>query len=375
MTTIMPPESPQSAQPAMDPLRPAHVDADRPATSRTVRMGALALAVAGVAVLGVMIYSTTRSMPSPADVPLIAADNTPFRERPAEEGGMTVANRDSTVFESPDPDSPQAGGLEQLVPEPEQPILTPRSAGDMPTPRRMNGSPALTEEEIRAVHRVRQHGDAAGQAVEQLETTARNVPPGVIAGQTSTYQETPPQVAAPAAGSPVPERMEPVQDSASPAAPEGVSPADSAEAAPAVTAAPDRTAPAASGTAAVSAAPAPQPAPVKPAPVARASSAPVSEKPPVAAAKPAATPRTASGTKMVQLGAVRSEAAAKTEWQRLQAKFRAQLGDLDLSVQRADLGARGVFWRVRGGPLSQVDAKRICQALSSAGQSCIVVDR
>lgn len=363
MTTIMPPDSPQTGQP-VDPLRPAHVGAERPQGARTVRMGALALAVAGIAVLGVFVYSATRSMPSPADVPLIGADTTPFRERPAEEGGMTVANRDSTVFESSGATAPQAGGLEQLVPEPEQPILAPRAAGDMPTPRRMNGSPALTEEEIRAMHRSRQRGDAAGQAVEQLESAARDVPPGVIAGQTSTYRDVAPAAGqAPPERADQPERIEPPQTAAT--APEGVSPADATESAPVVTAPtePEREV----------AAPVTNPAPTPEKP-------PVAEKPaaaptPAPASAPAPARATPSGNKMVQLGAVRSEAAAKAEWQRLQGKFRAQLGDLDLSVQRADLGARGVFWRVRGGPLSQADAKKICQALSAAGQSCIVADR
>lgn len=83
----------------------------------------------------------------------------------------------------------------------------------------------------------------------------------------------------------------------------------------------------------------------------------------------------AKGTKAVQLGAVRSEAGAREEWTRVQKKFPTQLGALSFSVQRVDLGEKGIFWRVRGGPLQQVDARRVCQTLSAGGQSCLVVDR
>lgn len=47
--------------------------------------------------------------------------------------------------------------------------------------------------------------------------------------------------------------------------------------------------------------------------------------------------------------------AAKAEWRRLQTKFRNQLGNLTVNVQKADLGARGIYWRIQGGPVSEAE--------------------
>jgi hypothetical protein len=298
-----------------------------------IRFSAAALALVGVFAFGFIIYSAYQDAPSPSDVPLISADAGAMRERPAEEGGMTVANRDSTVYQEGTPN-----GLEQLMPPPEQPIIDqqaavdPQAPGAQPEPRRPDGNPALTADEIRAM---RQSGDAAGQAIEQLATTATNQPPGVSQGQTSIYSAAerldPPAPAAETATAPTLGQNEPEQQ-----------PAQETE-----------------QTASVQTS---QPETVKPS---------QTEERQAAAIRPAA----GASARMVQLGAVRSEEAAKAEWHRLQAKYQTQLGELDVSIQRADLGSRGVFWRVRGGPISAEDGKKICEALKASGQSCMVVGR
>lgn len=79
------------------------------------------------------------------------------------------------------------------------------------------------------------------------------------------------------------------------------------------------------------------------------------------------------GEYMVQLGSVGSEDGAKQEWKRLQKKV-SSLKDLDLSIQRADLGAKGVYYRVRAGSLAKADAERICADVTARNAGgCIVV--
>jgi len=75
----------------------------------------------------------------------------------------------------------------------------------------------------------------------------------------------------------------------------------------------------------------------------------------------------------VQVSSQRNEQAAWTAWRKLQARHGKLLGDSEAVVVRADLGARGVFYRVRINALpDQQDAAALCQRLKRAGTSCFV---
>ncbi|MBC7137112.1 MAG: SPOR domain-containing protein [Oceanibaculum nanhaiense] len=76
----------------------------------------------------------------------------------------------------------------------------------------------------------------------------------------------------------------------------------------------------------------------------------------------------------VQLAAVRSDEAAKQEWNRLKNRYKEELGALSLTVQRVDLGAgKGVYHRIQAGPLDEAAAERACTALKAKNQACLVV--
>ncbi|MGB3625380.1 MAG: SPOR domain-containing protein [Henriciella sp.] len=105
----------------------------------------------------------------------------------------------------------------------------------------------------------------------------------------------------------------------------------------------------------------------------------------IAAATPPAPERTASqptyrfaytrgGEYLVQISALRSEQAATDAW----AKARRTNPDIfegaSMSIERADLGAKGVFYRLRAGAFGSRDsASEFCDALKAEGADCIVV--
>jgi len=92
------------------------------------------------------------------------------------------------------------------------------------------------------------------------------------------------------------------------------------------------------------------------------------------AAKPAATTASLAKSFQVQLAAVRDEAAAVKEWNRLKSRNAELLGSLRLNVVRADLGSRGIFYRLRAGPIAtQAAASQLCQSLAKAKVGCLVV--
>ena len=79
-------------------------------------------------------------------------------------------------------------------------------------------------------------------------------------------------------------------------------------------------------------------------------------------------------TFQVQLAAVRDKQGAIREWKRLKARSAKLLGGLKPSVVRANLGSRGVFYRLRAGPISgQVNASKLCKSLSQLKVGCIVI--
>lgn len=84
-------------------------------------------------------------------------------------------------------------------------------------------------------------------------------------------------------------------------------------------------------------------------------------------------PKAETGGFYVQLGSVKSRDGADGEWKKLQKSF-AALNPLGMRVQEADLGDKGVFYRIQGGPITEAEAKSICQSVSAQKPGgCLVV--
>ncbi|HLF59382.1 MAG TPA: SPOR domain-containing protein, partial [Alphaproteobacteria bacterium] len=81
----------------------------------------------------------------------------------------------------------------------------------------------------------------------------------------------------------------------------------------------------------------------------------------------------ASGSYRVQLAALRSEAAADTEWKKLQKSFPDLLSSLSPNVVKVDLQGKGTFYRLQAGGLSESAAKDLCEELKRRKAECIVV--
>ena len=91
----------------------------------------------------------------------------------------------------------------------------------------------------------------------------------------------------------------------------------------------------------------------------------------------AALPRTASpsrpGGYLVQVAARQSHNEALRAFSDLQRQYPQLLGGLAPEVLRADLGSRGVWYRVGVGPmLQQQAAVNFCRQLKSVGADCLI---
>ncbi len=81
-----------------------------------------------------------------------------------------------------------------------------------------------------------------------------------------------------------------------------------------------------------------------------------------------------SGAFVVQIAALRSSEAADAEWGKATRARPQMFRGANKSIQRADLGQKGVFYRLRAGAFeSRADASEFCDALKADGGQCIVV--
>ncbi len=112
--------------------------------------------------------------------------------------------------------------------------------------------------------------------------------------------------------------------------------------------------------------PRPRPAPAQPVPL---NKPPANETASAAPAAPVAT----GGSYAVQVSSQRSEEEAQSSFRDLQTKYPNLLGGRTPIIRRADLGAKGIFFRAMVGPFASADqATELCSNLKAAGGSCLV---
>lgn len=124
---------------------------------------------------------------------------------------------------------------------------------------------------------------------------------------------------------------------------------------------------------------APAPKVTKAEPVKKAEVKPVETKPAAkaveksASAKPVAEKPVAksAGSYMLQIGAYKSEAEATSAWKAYKGKHAAVLGGASPDIQKAELGDKGTWYRLRAGPFASKDAAAAqCDKLKADGGSC-----
>ncbi|HET6620570.1 MAG TPA: SPOR domain-containing protein [Dongiaceae bacterium] len=299
---------------------------------RNRRLLALA-AVVVVAAIGAWLWTGSEKS---AEVPVITADATPEKVKPADEGGLQVPNQNVQVLENMS-GAPAPSQGETVMPPPEQPV-TPPAPGEAQPPS-AEQAPTVVENAA---------PDTNGSSIAPAPSEAPAV-------------DTPPALEAPLATAPLPEQTEnaAAEAAAAPPSPQPAPPpAPAAEAAaPAASDQAPAQEPAQATTQSVPAQPAPTPAPA-----------------PSATQEAAVTPAAPVGKTRVQLAAGKSEAAVKKEWAALQKAHPDLLGALTLNVERVDKGAAGIFYRLQAGPLADKNAAaKLCASLKQAHQDCIVV--
>jgi len=114
--------------------------------------------------------------------------------------------------------------------------------------------------------------------------------------------------------------------------------------------------------------------PVEPKPVAVVAAKPVEPKPvAVVTAKPVETRPMAVGGYLLQVGAYKSQDEAMAAWKVYAAKHAALLKGFSPDVQRADLGGKGVWYRLRLSSFADKSAATaLCERLQAESGACFL---
>lgn len=248
-----------------------------------------------------------------ATTPIVEAADTAYKEKPANPGGMDVPFQDAIVFDQLQGGNSAAAGdtIESLLPPPEQPIATAIA------PENTTGTESTIETALN--NTANNTADAPQQPVAETMTIASGTtsPEPEKTGSSTTVPQIP---------------QKPVNTIPTVTAQDTKQDANQNTNALASTM--DKVAPAAAS----------------------------------------ATQALASGDYRIQLGAFRDEAAARSAWDKFRKEFGGALAGVTPDFPRADLGAKGVFYRVQGKNLSKSAADSVCASLNaSRSGSCMVV--
>jgi len=251
--------------------------------------------------------------PDPADIPTIAAEEN-YKQKPADPGGIDIPHQDVRVYDQLEGKG-TAAPVEHLLPPPE----TPKEE---------------VKEAIKEVPKEALKSEPASVVAEAPQQTKTDIL------KTATPAKPVETTVEKAVEKPVEKAVEKVQQSSA------------VETAPAVAEAPKEP---------VAAAPAMAP-----------------EKPkaePLSMEKVIEKVNAGAGNVVAQLASSSNEAQARALMEKLQEKYAVQFGSTKLRLTRADLGARGIFYRIQTEPLARDEAGRLCSSLKKLNAGCIIVGK
>jgi hypothetical protein len=363
------------------------------------KKGLLAASVAlGIAVIGgAAVWGVTGSSSDNGEAPVLVANTDPVKEAPEDPGGKVIPHQNKEVYDRID-GTQSDEGPGNLMPATEKPLAmtsdgkSPRvislSGGETSVPQASDGNIATSSQgqnSIAAPKKVRtvivrpdgtivkssETGNAANNQLgsvdqqmmaatpsEQAMSQSLNSTPGGglqgsdvnAAGQnvgdgvtTSTLPKRKPNGLATQQASIAP-AIQPVATTPAPAQPVAVTPP--APVARTTTNQPLSLLPPAGG----------QPAPSQP-----------------AAPAPVASNNSGSGGYTVQVTSQRTPEQARASYASIQSRLAGVLGAYQPDIKRADLGTKGVYYRVRVGSFAdRSGATSFCQSIKAAGGDCLV---
>jgi len=300
-----------------------------------------ALLLTGAALAGIIIASYPSSQ-NAGSIPIVKAEATAYKETPEDKGGMDIPNRDTTVFSTMnDMNVNEKPPVENLLDGPESAeklsafaqSVEDRNAQGAPSEQTAPAasSPATAPVELTKIV----PADAGGAQPSAMPQTAAAIPSPVLPSGMEAEAASKLPVIHKAGENP--ETLKFVRSAL-----------ENKDAAGEVVKTEE----------------------TKPQEIASApDTMPVVKSPEVtspAKIEPASGPqKVTAGSYYIQLASVPSESKAQGEWTKLKTAYAAQLQGLDYRLQKADLGAKGIYYRIQAGPISKESAASLCNEIKT----------
>ena len=295
----------------------------------------LIFSMAALVVFGGVVwyaYNWNRGDLSPAALPVISAADTPVKERPADEGGLAIPHLDKAVLND-GLDSGEGQQVEHLLPPPEEPKTLEIQTATVETAQEAESSiPSTTGETLTVTGGPAAAATSSSEELSEAETTTALGEPAPVLAPASESESEPEIVEVEEAPTAIEEQ--PVttivqEDSGAVEETAPLETSDGGSETPKVTQ--------------------------------------QAEEP---AEKVAELP--VDGGFIVQLAALQEPGKIDGEWRRLQKSFPSLLGDMELIVEKADVGGK-TFYRLQTGPFpTKATAEDICAQLRVKKQACIL---
>lgn len=304
-----------------------------------MKLNAILLICAVIIAGGLMWYSTHNDS---GTVPIIRADNSPIKERPDERGGMSIAHKDSTIYDTMRQKDDKSR-VENLLAEHRAQSSVNRDelfAGikaKQAKAEQQNTIKELKDDES-VNSRIAGHIPTEG-AKEEEENTIKDAQQPDHNAQTSTAQRKTVQILTPTA--------RPQQKQAAATNTTGHSTGQNKQL-----------------TSLLAEVQGLKIDPIQKKVTAQQKTAPQTS---------AASTTFQTGNNFIQIGSLRSESAAKSHWAARKKEFAAALKGFPLRIEHVEIDGRGSFYRVQGGPASKQSAKQACATINQRhANSCIV---
>ncbi len=266
------------------------------------------------------------------EAPVIKADKEPVRVKPADPGGMEIANRDKSVYDAISGTGDQLPKVVRIIPSPEEPLSrdTIKKAPEL--------AQLVEDEEVASPEVPVEKTEEPQKEIATNEAPTKEIAPVVVkevAQNTAETKEAAPQEKQIAKAEPVakPDKLVAKQELMSrdmevPSADEMT--VDNIKVVSVPTG---------------------------------------SQKPQEASVK------NDSGYR-VQLGSYRTQEDVLASWNLIKNKHGETLKGADMKVEKADLGTKGIFFRLQVGEFSsESDSRRICHELMEKNQGCFIVKK
>ena len=273
------------------------------------------LAIAGFITLAWYAYRTGTESLQIEELEVVKADESPLKEQPEDPGGWQFPHKDKTVYDTIATREKEQPMAATTMPAPEEPVERPVEGKNTEAWINKRYQEQKTSkvgvEEVKAAEKQKAAAEAAMK--KEKEAKAKAKAEAEIAAKEKAAKKAEEKAKAEAAKKDAPKPVEKVE---------------------------------------------------------KETSQPTKKEAAVVATKQ----KSVSGGPRVQLGAFKSQKEADATWGRIMKKHKSLLGNYDHDVVRADLGKKGVFYRLQVVPFESASAaKSLCKQLSSRKQDCFVV--